>query len=118
MNPIYVNHHHQIIIETYLRAVFDSINEIIDDPSKIADFKDISDIIIEYHNDYSDVKKTGNFHDFLMIIPINFSIMINGFLCGYENKSNATVIRIHRTLLQNFGLKVIDDLKTIKIIND
>ena len=118
MKPVYINHHHEVIIETYLDAIHDSVREVTSDISKYRDFQDISNIIIEYHNRYSDEKNEGNFYDFLMIIPINFSTMVSGYFCGLENKENATLVRIHRNLLYNYGQKVIEDLRKLQPIND
>ena len=118
MKPICLNHTHEVIITTYLDTIFDSINEVVQDTNKYKDFKEIANIIIDYHNQYSNDKHRGNFHDFLMIIPVNFSTMVSGFLCGLENKDNAAVVRIHRHLLYNLGLKVIEDLTVLKTIND
>ena len=51
-----------------------------------------------------------------MIIPTNFSTMVSGFFCGYENKTNGTSVKIHRHLLSEFGLHVCRDLKKLKPI--
>ena len=75
-------------------------------------------IIIDYHNEYSKNKDTGNWHDFLMIIPLQMSAMITGLLIGVENKDNAISLRIHRELLGQFSLKVMEDLQKIKPINE
>lgn len=118
MKPIYVNAVHEVIVESYLDMVFTTINELVIEEDKVKDFLDISEVIIDYHNQYNGVKEIGNFHDFLMIIPVNFSTMVSGFLCGYEKPSNASACRIHRHLLSNFGLKVIEDLNKIETIHE
>ena len=117
MKPIFINQQHEVIIKTYLDAIDDSIKEV-STLSKYHDFLDIAKIIIDYHNQYSNEKYTGNFQDFLMIIPINFSTMVSGFFCGLENKNNASQVRIHRHLLYNYGLKVIEDLRKMKPISE
>tara|TARA_R110001599_G_scaffold165823_1_gene355226 strand:- start:6487 stop:6843 length:357 start_codon:yes stop_codon:yes gene_type:complete len=118
MKPIYVSREHEVIVESYLDMVFTTINELVIEQDKVQDFLDISEVIIDYHNQYNGVKEIGNFHDFLMIIPVNFSTMVSGFLCGYEKPSNASACRIHRHLLSNFGLKVIEDLNKIETIHE
>ncbi|QDP64643.1 MAG: hypothetical protein Unbinned4585contig1001_7 [Prokaryotic dsDNA virus sp.] len=118
MKPIYLNKNHEVIIETYLNAVYDSINELVIDKSKYSDFKDICNVIIEYHNEYSNDKYPGNYHDFLMIIPTNFSTMVAGFLCGLETKDNAAMIRLHRHVLGSYSMKVMEDLRNIQPINE
>ena len=70
MKPIYINHQHEAIIQSYLDTIFD-----------------------------------------------NFSTMVSGFFCGYENKTNANSVRIHRHLLSEFGIHVCKDLKKLKPID-
>ena len=118
MKPIYISKTHEVIVESYLDLIFSSIREVVNDENKYRDFCDIAETIIEYHNQYSNEKNTGNFHDFMMIIPINFSTMVSGFLVGYENKENSAIVRINRALLSNFGVRTIEDLKSLKPIND
>tara|TARA_R110002051_G_scaffold133403_1_gene206774 strand:- start:198 stop:560 length:363 start_codon:yes stop_codon:yes gene_type:complete len=117
VKPIYINHQHEAIVQSYLDTIFDSVREVVIEDSKYNDFIDIANVIIDYHNQYSEHKNIGNFDDFLMIIPINFSTMVSGFFCGYENKSNATRVKIHRHLLSEFGLHVCKDLKKLKPID-
>ena len=117
MKPIYINHQHEAIVQSYLDTIFDSVREVVKEDSKYNDFIDIANVIIDYHNQYSGHQDIGNFNDFLMIIPINFSTMVSGFFCGYENKSNATRVKIHRHLLSEFGLHVCKDLKKLKPID-
>lgn len=118
MKPIYISHRHEVIINTYLETIFSSIKELVDDKSKYNEFKDIANIIIEYHNNYSAGQHTGNFYDFLLIIPVNFSTMVSGFLCGLEDRENASIIKIHKTLLYEFGLRVINEIQELKPIDD
>ena len=118
MKPIYISHSLEVIIETYLNTIYSSIEEIVDDKSKYNDFIDIANVIIEYHNNYSSGQKTGNFYDFLLIIPLNFSTMVSGFLCGIESKENASIVKIHRVLLYEFGMRVITELQDLTPIND
>ncbi len=114
MNPIYINAQHEAIVESYLNTIFDSVREVVDTKERFNDFMDIANVIIDYHNQYGEQQNKGNWDDFLMIIPVNFSTMVSGFFCGFENPSNATTIKIHRHLLSSFGLKVIEDLKKLE----
>ena len=118
MKPIYISHQHEIIIETYLDTIYDSINDIVKDSSKYNDFLDICKVIIDYHNSYSEGQTQGNFSDFLLIIPINFSTMVSGFLCGLETKDIASMVKIHRVVLYELGLRVISDLRKLKLIHE
>ncbi len=117
MKPIYVSHEHEVIVDSYLKTVYSSIREVVSEDAKYNDFKDIANIIIEYHNNFSS-NRLGNFYDFLLIIPINFSTMVSGFLCGYETKDNAAIVKIHRALIYEFSLRVITELNEIQPEND
>ena len=98
--------------------IFTSVEEVTKDNSKFKDFLDISNVIIDYHNQYGEIYENANFNDFLMIIPVNFSTMVSGFLCGLENETNASTVRITRHVLSEYGLKVMSDLKKINPVHD
>jgi len=113
--PIYVNLEHKAIIEDYLLLVVGSITEVTgSNKEKYNDFIDVSNIIIEHHNNYQKCTNTGNWLDFLSIIPTNFSIMISGFLAGYENKRNRIKCRQFRVLLSDYAFSVVERLQKIK----
>ena len=54
-------------------------------------YKEIFEIVIEYHNNYGKGAKEQNYWDWLMILPINLAVMTNGFLAGIETKGNKTI---------------------------
>ena len=115
--PIYASMEHEVLIEAYLDAICRNIREVVE-IDKYKDFIDVSNFIIDYHNEYSKNKDTGNWHDFLMIIPLQMSAMITGLLIGVENKDNTISLRIHRELLGQFSLKVMEDLQKIKPVDE
>ena len=52
-----------------------------------------------------------------MIIPINLSVMTNGYFAGIETKKNAAVVRSYRLILNELvqdTVNKIDGLETIK----
>jgi len=118
MKPVYINHHHEVLIETYLNTVYDTIQSVVREKDKRDDFMDVVDVILEYHNNYGNDRDAGNYRDFLMIIPLNISMMVTGFLAGYEDSSNASMIRVHRELLGQFALRVIEDISKIETVDD
>jgi len=117
MKPIYISARHESIIETYLDTVLNSIKDLVES-SKYNDFVDITNRIILQHNSYHITETSGNFHDFLLIIPVNVCNAVSGFFCGLENKDNMHVIKIHRTLLYEFALRIITELQDIQPVND
>ena len=75
MKPIYVNKEHEIIIEKYLDTVC-SFAEQCSSKNKFNNYLDVLEQIIEYHNEYKIAAHTGNWSDFLLIIPINAQLQV------------------------------------------
>jgi hypothetical protein len=97
--PIYAGKGHEIIIEDYLMLV-DSFVVDVANKQRYENFKEVMDIILEYHNNYGKYHKHAtNWYDWIMIIPINVSVMTNGFFAGIETKKNAAQIRAYKILL-------------------
>ena len=79
-------------------------------------YLEVLDVIIEYSNAYGE-NKGQNWWDWLMIIPINLSVMTNGYFAGIETKKNAAVVRSYRLILNELvqdTVNKIDGLETIK----
>ena len=113
MKPIYVNKEHEIIIEKYLDTVCSFAEQCASKP-KYLNYLDVLDSIIEYHNEYKISTHTGNWLDFLLIIPINVTTMTNGFFAGIENKRNIAQLRTYQMLLSEIIIDVISKLRDIK----
>ncbi len=80
-------------------------------------YLEVLDIIIEYSNAYGATPRESNWWDWLMIIPINLSVMTNGYFAGIETKKNAAVVRSYRLILNELvqdTVNKIDGLETIK----
>lgn len=113
--PIYANYQHEAIVKEYLALIINSIDDLTGkNEEKFNDFLDVCNIIIDYHNKYKMHATKGNYHDFLSIIPTNFSIMTTGFLCGFETKRNRKKTRAYRFMLSDIAFKVVEDLEKIK----
>tara|TARA_R100000781_G_scaffold3464_2_gene4855 strand:+ start:569 stop:925 length:357 start_codon:yes stop_codon:yes gene_type:complete len=111
--PICLSTHHSVIVLNYI----DILLEFIEDISTIesfTNFKDVLDIIIEYNNNYKKDIGTGNFHDFLMIIPVQVSVMTNGYLAALENDNNRKKVRAYRYLISEQTQDLIEQLKELK----
>jgi len=87
--------------------------------TRFNNYLDIFDIVIEYHNNYgSGVKENGNFYDWLLILPINISIMTNGYLAAIETKRNSALVRSYRLVLTEMIHDVVDKIEKLEPIND
>ncbi len=117
--PIYVDYKHEIIIEAYFDLIYVTIKELCgSDESKLTEFLDVANIIIEHHNNYKTIAHEGNYADFMSIIPTNFTAMINGFLVGYEDEDNRKSVRIYQQILTDYAYRLVKELETVKTIND
>jgi hypothetical protein len=70
---------------------------------------------MEYHNGYGDTKNSSNWYDWLMIIPVNVSVMTNGYFAGLETKKNAAQIRAYKILLNEKVQEVVTKLEKLHI---
>ena len=95
---IYANHEHQVLVASYIIVTTDLIKEL-SSQSKHSQYLEILDIILDYHNTYGSSVNRQNWYDWIMIIPINLSVMSNGFLAGIENKRNEKKVFSTRTIL-------------------
>ena len=90
----------------------------ISSPTKYQNFKEVLELIIEYHNSYGKDVNDGNWNDWLMIIPINTSVMVNGFFAGIQTKRNLESIRAYKLLLDNNLDLLVRELRDIDYQNE
>ena len=113
IQPIFSSQQHEVVIVKYLKIV----NEFIQDCSseeKYKNFLQVLDIILQYHNEYGSGVDKGNWHDYLMIIPVNVSIMVNGYFAGIQSKRNEKKMSSYRFLLNEQLDELINDLQKLK----
>jgi len=115
--PIFANSSHQIIINDYLNLMLSFVKEISSE-TKYRNFKEVLDLIIEYHNSYGKDVEQANWNDWLMIIPINTSVMVNGYFAGIQTKRNIESIRAYKLLLDNGLELLVRDLQDIEKNNE
>ena len=115
--PIYAGKGHEIIIEDYLMLV-DSFVVDVANKQRYENFKEVMDIILEYHNNYGKGVRENNWYDWLMIIPTNMSVATNGFFAGLETKTNASIIRAYKVVLSEMVFDVVDKIDALEQIND
>lgn len=114
---IYANHQHEILIQSYINLTHDLISEISSD-SKFAQYLEIHKIIIDYHNEYGKTTDRQNWFDWIMIIPINLSVMTNGFLAGLENKKNTRKIFATRNVLNDLLQDTVNKIDLMEFKNE
>ena len=112
--PIYANEEHRQAVEKYLLMCTEFAKEV-STKSRYNNYLEVLEIVLEYHNNYGKGLKENNYWDWLMIIPINLSVMTNGFFAGLETKKNAAQIRAYKILLNEKVQEVVDKLEKLDI---
>jgi hypothetical protein len=117
--PIYANTEHEVIVSSYILMVIEFVKDVSND-TRYNNFLEVLDILIEYHNNYgTGLKERGsNYWDFLMILPINLSLMTSGYLAAIETKRNSAIVRSYRLLLTEMVHDVVDKIEKLEPIND
>ena len=113
---IYADAKHEILIETYIQLNKEFAEEV-STSSKYNNYLEVLEIILDYHNAYGDGINQNNFFDWMMIIPLNLSVMTNGFFAGIENSRNRAKINGYRTLLTNILEDTVDSIDKMEFKN-
>jgi len=117
INPIYASKQHEIILEEYLIMV-ESFIEDISNNSRYNNFQDVLQIVIEYHNNYGKNRTSSNWYDWIMILPVNLTVMTNGYLAAIETKRNAATVRAYKILLNEKLQEVVIKLEQLELSNE
>ena len=115
--PIFANTTHQIVVNDYLNLMLSFVKEISSE-TRNNNFKEVLQVIIEYHNSYGKDVNEGNWDDWLTLIPSHNSVMVNGYFAGIQTKRNIEAIRAYKLLLDNALEMVVKDLRGIKKNNE
>jgi len=75
-------------------------------------------LIIDYSNGYGTGVRENNFYDWIMIMPINVSVMTSGFFAGIETKGNAAVVRAYKVVLDQMLQETVNKLDKLEPTND
>ena len=86
--------------------------------SRYNNYLEVLEIVLEYHNNYGKGLKENNYWDWLMIIPINLSVMTNGFFAGIETKGNGSRVRAYRVLLADMLAELIEKIEKLEPENE
>ena len=115
--PIFANQEHEVIIGKYTHFMKECIRDLSND-IRWKNYLDVYDIVIEYHNNYGAGVKENNFWDWVMILPINLSVLTNGYLAAMETKRNAALIRSYKLLLNELLQDTVDKIEKLEPINE
>ena len=115
--PIYANAEHDVIVSSYILMVKEFVRDVSND-TRYNNFLEVLDVLIEYHNNYGKGVRENNYWDFLMIMPINLSLLTNGFLAAIETKGNASIVRAYKVLLNDMVQDVVDKIEKLEPIHD
>jgi len=115
--PIYANNEHQVIISSYILMLKEFVRDVSND-TRWNNYLEVLDVVIEYHNNYGKGVRENNYWDWVMILPINLSILTNGFLAAIETKGNSSIVRAYKVLLNDMVQDVVDKIEKLEPIND
>lgn len=115
---IYANQKHKQAIETYLLMCKEFVKET-STKARYQNYLEVIDLILEYHNSYgSGNRESGNFFDWLMIIPINVSVATNGYFAALETKGNRAILRAYKVVLDELLQETVDKIDSIETTDD
>tara|TARA_R100000544_G_C2209563_1_gene51148 strand:+ start:452 stop:808 length:357 start_codon:yes stop_codon:yes gene_type:complete len=117
IRPIYSSIEHQAYLEEYITIMLTFVKEISSE-NKYNNFVEVVDLIIDYHNGYGKDVEIGNWHDWLMILPINLSVCCNGYFAGLESKRNRESLRAYKVLLDKYLEDCVINLSNLKFKNE
>ena len=117
--PIYANEEHKQAVETYLSMCEDFVQDV-SSSTRYEQYNEVLNLILEYHNNYGKGAsfKSNNYWDWLMIIPINVSVMTQGYFAGIENKRNTAKIRGYRVVLAELLEQLVNKIEKLEPIDD
>ena len=117
LKPIYANQQHEAIISGYILMIKEFVKDVSNE-TRWHNYLDVLDIVIEYHNNYGKGVRENNYWDWIMILPINLSILTNGFFAAIETKGNATIVRSYKVVLNEALQDVIDKIEKLEPIDE
>ena len=115
--PIYANTEHEVIVGAYLAMIKEFVRDVSNE-TRWRNYLDVLDILFEYHNNYGKGVRENNYWDWIMILPINLSILTNGYFAAIETKRNSTTVRSYKVLLNEMLQEVVDKIEKLEPIND
>jgi hypothetical protein len=115
--PIYASEEHKAIIESYITMCQEFAKDV-SSKSRYYNYLDVLETVVEYSNNYGAGTRENNWYDWLMIIPINLSVMTNGFFAGLETNKNRATIRAYKVVLNEMVGDVVDKIDNLKEVSE
>lgn len=117
IEPIYSSQEHKATLDVYINMCKEFAKDV-SSKTKYNNYKDVMQVIFEYHNGYGNGVAENNFYDWLMIIPINLSVATNSFFAGVETKRNRAVIRTYKVVLEEILQETVDKISLLETTNE
>lgn len=114
---VYANKEHEVIIKNYITMLKEFVKDVSNDV-RWKNYNQVFDLIVDYHNNYGKSTKENNYWDWLMILPINLSVMTNGFLAAIETKRNKTLVNSYRVLINEMLHDVVEKIEKLEPYNE
>lgn len=115
--PLFANKEHEILITEFLNMNKDLVKDVANEV-RLKNYNEVFDVVIDYHNNYGKNRTSGNWHDWLMILPINISVLTNGFFAAIETKRNQSIVRSYRIVLNELVHNLVDKIEKLKPVNE
>ena len=117
LKPIYTNTEHEVIVSSYILMIKDFVRDVAND-TRYNNFLEVLEILYEYYNNYGKGVRENNYWDWVTILPINLSLLTNGFLAAIETKGNSTIVKSYKVLLNEMVQDVVDKIEKLEPIDD
>tara|TARA_R100000541_G_scaffold18952_1_gene28864 strand:- start:229 stop:576 length:348 start_codon:yes stop_codon:yes gene_type:complete len=104
----YASDVHKIITDNYL-ATIGLIVEEVSTPEQFLQFTEQLDKVVDYHNGVD----KADYYSWLMIIPINVSLLVSGLFIGIETKENRADLRGYQVILDGELHNLVDILSEL-----
>jgi hypothetical protein len=115
---IYSSQVHESIVNVYITLCNQFVQELTT-KAKYNNFLEVQNTIIEYHNEYGkNIKNSGGYYDWIMILPINISVATNGFFAALETKNNRAVVRAYKVVLEQMLHETCERLESLELKNE
>ena len=115
--PIFANKQHEVIVSNYIKMLKDFVVDVSNDV-RYKNYNDVLQVIIDYHNNYGKNVRENNYWDWLMILPINVSVMTSGYLSAIETKRNKTLVHSYRILVTEMLHDVVEKIEKLEPYNE
>ena len=115
--PIYANTEHEVIVSSYILMIKEFVRDVAND-TRYNNFLEVLDILVEYHNNYGKGVRENNYWDWIMILPINLSLLTNGFFAAIETKRNSSTVQAYKVLLNEMVQDVVSKIERLEPINE